>query len=64
MKYQIQYINSKLSNIQLSNILWEVSNLELNRDLTDEHIVQRFDKRPPTGHKGQIHLLSQTDPIV
>ena len=39
MKYQIQYINSQMSNIQLLNIIWEVSNPELNKNLTDEHIV-------------------------
>ena len=71
MKYQINYkhvssIKSTVTyiNSEMSNIIWEVSNLELSRNITDEHIVRRFDKRPPTGHMSQIHLSSQTDPIV
>ena len=48
----------------MSNVIWEVPNPELIRNLTNEHIVRRFDKCPPTGHRGQIHLSSQTDPIV
>ena len=48
----------------MSNIIWEVPIPELIRNLTNEHIVRRFDKCPPTRHRGQIHLPSQTDPIV
>ena len=48
----------------MSNVIWEVPNPELIRNLTNEHIVRRFNKRPPTGHRGQIHLSSQTDLIM
>ena len=44
MKYQIQYINSQMSNIQLSNIVWEVSNPELN---TQTPINRAHGSNPP-----------------